>query len=254
MNRRINRSGFTLIELLVVIAIIAILAAILFPVFAQAREKARQSSCISNLNQMCKAWNMYTDDYDGICPQLTRDGYTSWPEVLWPYCSSMGVFLCPSSDYKPKNKTDFLVTWGQYGRLAYGWNGTLFNNYMSPTVSMSDLDYPSDIVFACDSTGANWISLPKGLYWDLVNEPYYGPGYACRPPVARHSGIICCAFADGHAKAIAYNELTKSERNTSGRFFVFFPTGTTTTTWNRSGSTLNIFPYFAVADRGSGHY
>ena len=64
--RKIPASGFTLIELLVVIAIIAILAAILFPVFAQAREKARQASCVSNLKQLGVAMRMYQDDYDGV--------------------------------------------------------------------------------------------------------------------------------------------------------------------------------------------
>src|SRR5262249_25342811 len=109
------RPAFTLIELLVVIAIIAILAAVLFPVFAQAREKARQSACLNNLRQIGTAFTLYVDAYDGEMPDR-RDlksslpgGYlpwTSWPTsdpragwaavVLHPYLSTEGVWSCPS--------------------------------------------------------------------------------------------------------------------------------------------------------------
>jgi prepilin-type N-terminal cleavage/methylation domain-containing protein/prepilin-type processing-associated H-X9-DG protein len=89
-----RKSGaFTLIELLVVIAIIAILAAILFPVFAQAREKARQISCLSNVKQAGLAFNMYLQDYDEVTPSLgaSRD----WWGLIYPYTKNTGVFLCP---------------------------------------------------------------------------------------------------------------------------------------------------------------
>jgi prepilin-type N-terminal cleavage/methylation domain-containing protein/prepilin-type processing-associated H-X9-DG protein len=101
--RRSTRSGFTLIELLVVIAIIAILAAILFPVFAQAREKARQSTCQSNLKQIGTAWRMYVDDYDGISlpSYVYPAGWRRCPHYIWadqvqPYVKNWGVFACPS--------------------------------------------------------------------------------------------------------------------------------------------------------------
>src|SRR6266540_5070956 len=98
-----NRAGnaFTLIELLVVIAIIAILAAILFPVFAQAREKARQTSCLSNLRQLSTAMMMYAEDHDGIfAPVIARPSrqeknpyLISWMHLLEPYTRSRGVFI-----------------------------------------------------------------------------------------------------------------------------------------------------------------
>src|SRR5579864_98847 len=94
-----TRRGFTLIELLVVIAIIAILAAILFPVFAHAREKARQTSCLSNLKQLGQAMLMYAQDYDErFCPVLARTDRTqnfyldTWMHLLEPYTKSLGVY------------------------------------------------------------------------------------------------------------------------------------------------------------------
>ncbi|MDR3708964.1 MAG: DUF1559 domain-containing protein [Capsulimonadaceae bacterium] len=94
-----KHKGFTLIELLVVIAIIAILAAILFPVFAQAREKARASACLSNLKQLGLGYTQYEQDYDENVPcGLVSNGYGSrgWAGQIYPYVKSKAVFICPS--------------------------------------------------------------------------------------------------------------------------------------------------------------
>src|SRR6187397_1320782 len=96
-----RRRAFTLIELLVVIAIIAILAAILFPVFAQAREAARKASCLSNMKQIGLALQQYSSDYDGLFPpsQLPSSGANvSWPTMSFPYIKNEGVFVCPSGE------------------------------------------------------------------------------------------------------------------------------------------------------------
>src|SRR5205809_846157 len=99
------KRGFTLIELLVVIAIIAILAAILFPVFAQAREKARQSSCLSNLKQIGTALMMYVQDYDeaypcnwygSLWPSVPNTNRYKWMDAVFPYVKNEKVFSCPS--------------------------------------------------------------------------------------------------------------------------------------------------------------
>src|ERR1051326_7169441 len=95
------RRGFTLIELLVVIAIIAILASILFPVFAQAREKARQISCISNGKQMILAWQMYSQDYDELVVPYSTTGCSGgayampWNSSLQPYTKNDQITTCP---------------------------------------------------------------------------------------------------------------------------------------------------------------
>src|SRR5438445_2148810 len=94
--RRTRRSGFTLIELLVVIAIIAILAAILFPVFAQAREKARATTCLSNCKQIGVGLRMYLDDYEGAYP-FSWFGQYGFDVALLPYMKNKGVWACPSN-------------------------------------------------------------------------------------------------------------------------------------------------------------
>src|SRR6187551_568249 len=113
-RRRTGRRGFTLIELLVVIAIIAILAAILFPVFARARENARRSSCMSNLKQIGIGFMMYSQDYDEkyplsfsyrpVAPDTGTWGsnasgyYWFWYQLIYPYTKSFQLFRCPNGD------------------------------------------------------------------------------------------------------------------------------------------------------------
>src|SRR5262245_40641727 len=145
IHRRFNRRGFTLIELLVVIAIIAILAAILFPVFAQAREKARQASCVSNTKQLGLAYMMYIQDHDGALPAAFSGwegdadwhaGNWWWGQRLLPYIKNRPLLRCPShAGVDPSAPTMWGGTWENSASnnwhgffavgLSYGINGRL---------------------------------------------------------------------------------------------------------------------------------
>jgi prepilin-type N-terminal cleavage/methylation domain-containing protein len=135
-RRHRRRFGFTLIELLVVIAIIAILAAILFPVFAQARDKARGASCLSNLKQIGTGLYMYLQDYDEAYPpnrigmlqnlDCGKQGGYTWKEAIGPYVKNLQVFVCPSAikagKIEPCGCAGSVVT-----PTSYGTNGSLFD-------------------------------------------------------------------------------------------------------------------------------
>jgi len=135
-----RRSAFTLIELLVVIAIIAILAAILFPVFAQAREKARATSCLSNLKQIGTGWMMYVQDYDETIPAGWENpdlgGHGGFHNAVQPYMKNYQIVACPSAKV-PR-------AW------SYTYNDIL--NYKS----LAAIDRPAETMVEFDSTQTNW--------------------------------------------------------------------------------------------------
>jgi prepilin-type N-terminal cleavage/methylation domain-containing protein/prepilin-type processing-associated H-X9-DG protein len=188
-----GRRGFTLIELLVVIAIIAILAAILFPVFARAREKARQTSCLSNAKQIILAVMQYTQDYDECFPFYTNTYNPStnrvWWQVIRPYIMNDQVLRCPSFP----NVT-----------VGYGWNidyigyGSSAGVRLPPT-SLADMRYPSTTLVFADKGGSTpGYYRPARWTGSSPADPQLYDTYA--PQIKVHNGGANVGFADGHAK------------------------------------------------------
>jgi len=211
-----RRSGFTLIELLVVIAIIAILAAILFPVFARAREKARQTSCLSNVKQITLGMLMYAGDYDEMWPvayyysadwmqEYAWDFHVDWAAGSWslgligPYMKNAQINQCPT--------VKSLQTWGRPA-TGYAYNTSYIGRGpLEPQPipsSIGDVQAPSETALVADS--AYWSpGPPAGLagnnFLRSPLDPFY-TAYAVGPNVHfRHNGAANVGYCDGHAKA-----------------------------------------------------
>ncbi len=211
----VRSAGFTLIELLVVIAIIAILAAILFPVFGQAREKARSISCLSNLSQLGKASLMYADDYDEMyVPHCLRNlsDFNQAPTIYWfelimPYVKNSQVLACPSH----RGAVGGHSFVGSYGYLCDGFTLDPTNvNYAGLPFggigAFSDLYYPAELIMLGESEKATCRVCP--LYHDHA-MPAAPPVWPVQP---RHRGGSNYLFYDGHAKWARY-EQTLQPRN-----------------------------------------
>jgi len=189
------RRGFTLIELLVVIAIIAILAAILFPVFAKAREKARQTSCLSNIKQLCLAMLQYAQDYD---EKLT--GRVLWNQKTQPYIKNEQIFRCPSYGSLTKVTNGYcMVTYGQGWPGAYGLQGgygvACGTTGSTDGRALATIKRPSEVIILCDTTGGcTYHSLPTCGCSDIQT---YGIGFFV---AYRHNDGANVAFVDGHSK------------------------------------------------------
>lgn len=209
---RNTSSGFTLIELLVVIAIIAILASILFPVFARARENARRSSCQSNQKQIGLGLAQYTQDYDEkLMPFYTvvNGANTFWPELVQPYLKSRQIFICPS-DNGPGLDVNLTNGKGKSYVGNYGVMG-IVGDSMYPVRSLSSFDPISVAEYiAMGEHNRNTTAVgtqpaaPDDAPTDYPANSLGGGGRIFRE---RHFDGSNYLFVDGHVKWLKWNSV-----------------------------------------------
>jgi prepilin-type N-terminal cleavage/methylation domain-containing protein/prepilin-type processing-associated H-X9-DG protein len=194
-----RRSGFTLIELLVVIAIIAILAAILFPVFARARAKAQQNSCLSNVKQMTLGILMYASDYDTAWPGYGSAPLTDkWMGQITPYVKNAQIFDCPSDRAGELGNGGDNVTRGYQMNWHLGtWEG---GSGVCFPFKQENVDFPAEMFVLVDGISMNASYGGWGRTFITEREGNYGM-------VGRHNEGSNLGFADGHAKFMSSNSI-----------------------------------------------
>jgi len=211
-----EKQGFTLIELLVVIAIIAILAAILFPVFAKVREKARQTSCASNMKQIGLGITQYVQDNDETFPLAANANFdTNWAQAIYPYVKSVGVFKCPSN---PRANNTFLGSNGNPAPngapripASYGLNYHVTGWYQAfpdapAPITLATVNAPSSKILATETTGEYGMAFP-----DWVTDPN---GFKNRG-FAGHTSQFNCLFIDGHVKSLRPTQTASAPGSTN---------------------------------------
>jgi prepilin-type N-terminal cleavage/methylation domain-containing protein/prepilin-type processing-associated H-X9-DG protein len=231
-NRK--RIGFTLIELLVVIAIIALLAAILFPVFGRARENARRSSCLSNVKQLGLGMLQYTQDYDETYPVRWWDANGSggsnpdgldmvWQDMIYPYIKSAQIYSCPSRTsenyeiYKPFRRTSIgQKFWGQYaancvyssGGHSYTTGGVQYTGNSPIGKRLAAIAKSSETILIVEGPSGVDGNNAGQVYWaggaiptvDKSSEPYKITANSSMRVVAPHLNTTNVLYCDGHAK------------------------------------------------------
>ena len=225
-----KRRGFTLIELLVVIAIIAILAAILFPVFAQARAKARQTACLSNEKQMGNALMMYAQDYDETLPfggyypwgANKQSDVTNpiWMDMIFPYVKNTQVFTCPSFEGDGSKHEQYVYQAPDFSKARATQFGTyaLNNAYAAMKAvsahgpggaALADIKVPADTIFVVETGdwGMNRNGTTSWTNNPTVNTTVNPPslfanqgGVNANVLKLYHNGGANTLFCDGHAK------------------------------------------------------
>ncbi len=246
-SRDQKRTGFTLIELLVVIAIISILAAILFPVFARAREKARQASCQSNLKQLGIVVAMYLQDYDGHYP-FANMNYTDsagvsmwWANLYDPYAKNKQVWICPTAGRFTSSST--VTTYGinafggnftraqtaPYHAGGFGYRSTLPCTPNGNVLNEAAVLNPSQKIYAgdpasngnTDYNGRSLVGYSTAAYIPVLHGGQVGPFYDSNVSVTPKSdeGGGNYLFADGHVKWLAARTLIPTTANNRRKYF-----------------------------------
>jgi prepilin-type N-terminal cleavage/methylation domain-containing protein/prepilin-type processing-associated H-X9-DG protein len=220
--------AFTLIELLVVIAIIAILAAILFPVFAQAKEAAKRTACLSNTKQTVLGFLMYTNDYDDTTPSVYESfapyGLTDYWQLCQPYIKSVNLFFDPDDQYKGCDTSEGLPittgtgdpcisygsNWGPMQSFNSGstegglygpftWNGAT-ETYTAAGITMTTITQPANMFAFGDSEDTPWYTVCMGSI--LSRTWLTGGAVPTALSQVRHGGKFNFAYTDGHAKML----------------------------------------------------
>jgi len=233
-----TRTAFTLIELLVVIAIIAVLASILFPVFAQARAKARQTACLSNTRQIGMALMQYTQDYDETVVLNDNGDYSrgaqslqSWLDLLLPYVKGSGIYVCPGALDEERSHVFGIATRPEYTYAlnnVYYWdpaNAIFEKGRVRPLAQIAD---SSGTIFCGDSrhdpTGPDplWgFQVTGDTYFSTAKPPALGTSTRSQGQyLARHNGGLNFTFFDGHAKWMTLDQAT--QKNSAGNRLRYF--------------------------------
>jgi prepilin-type N-terminal cleavage/methylation domain-containing protein/prepilin-type processing-associated H-X9-DG protein len=209
-----GRRGFTLIELLVVIAIIAILAAILFPVFAKAREAARSTSCKNNVKQLATGWAMYAQDYDEttVPIRILGAGTTAfrWNEIIQPYVKNMQVLTCPSNSRKGIAYTYNFSSGGPNGRALAAIPLPAQTPIYIDAFGSNDPLQSLCFIIPGGTGGPNTI-IGRRLNGTVVPGAVHQDSQDGYPFADLHSETANYAFADGHVKAFRYTKIGTNE-------------------------------------------
>jgi prepilin-type N-terminal cleavage/methylation domain-containing protein/prepilin-type processing-associated H-X9-DG protein len=239
-----RRGGFTLIEVLVVAAVIVVLASILLPVFAQARERSRHLGCLSNVRQLSAGLQMYAQDFDEALPLCTNYAAPEtaperiWTSALAPYLHSTGVLICPSAAVRA-----YAADWSSRGLSSIGYNAITGydpsgKEAPSGPANRAGLDEPSRTVLFADTPAGRTEEKYRGYSFDPYSgppnfsDPRLGPPLIAdrdlvagsplppgqlKPVLARHfavgdgSGLATLGFADGHVRAYTAQMLLAQE-------------------------------------------
>ena len=220
-----RKHGFTLIELLVVIAIIAILAAILFPAFAKAREAARRSSCSSNMKQIGLGILQYAQEYDerypvGVVIPIWPNRGAGWAGQIYPYIKSAQVFKCPSDSTPAVSATDTPISYAYNGQYLKFGNSMALAAAPAKTVLLVEIRGGTANVTAADEAGSllrSPATFGDNLFASDTRCCGYGPyqyatgfkmvnsasdNYPSATAEGRHLNTSNFAFYDGHVKAL----------------------------------------------------